>query len=41
VTTTGSATHNYTTGGLTRTITLTVKDNYGITGTATKSITVT
>ena len=40
VTSTGSAPHNYTTGGVTRTITLTVKDNYGVTGTATRSVTV-
>jgi hypothetical protein len=41
VSTTGSASHDYTTCSATHTITLTVKDNYGITGTATKSITVT
>jgi len=41
VTTTGSAPHNYTTGGgVTRTITLTLKDNYAVTGTATLSVTV-
>ena len=40
VTATGSATHNYATGGVTRTITLTVKDNYLVTGTATRSVTV-
>ncbi len=31
----GSAAHTYATGGVTRTITLTVTDNYGMTGTAT------
>jgi hypothetical protein len=41
VTTTGSATHDYVTSGVTRTITLTVKDNYGQTGTATYHVTVT
>ncbi len=41
VTTTGSASHTYTTGGVTRTITLTVTDNYGMTGAATRSVTVT
>ncbi len=41
VTTTGSATHDYATGGVTRTITLTVTDNYGVTGTKTYSVTVT
>jgi hypothetical protein len=33
-TSTGSAAHTYATGGVTRTITLTVTDNYGMTGTA-------
>jgi subtilase family serine protease len=32
VTATGSAAHTYTTGGVTRKITLTVTDNYGVTG---------
>jgi PKD domain len=41
ITATGSASHDYTTGGANRTITLTVKDNYGVTGTATYSVTVT
>ena len=41
VTTTGSATHAYATGGVTKTITLTVKDNYGVTGTKTYSVKVT
>jgi subtilase family serine protease len=40
VTSTGSASHNYATGGVTRTITLTVTDNYGMTGTATHPVTV-
>jgi hypothetical protein len=40
VTSTGSASHSYATGGVSRTITLTVKDNYGISGTATRSVTV-
>jgi hypothetical protein len=40
VTTTGSATHDYATGG-TDTVTLTVTDNYGQTGTATYAVTVT
>ncbi len=40
VTSTGSASHTYATGGVTRTITLTVTDNYGMTGTATHSVTV-
>ncbi len=40
VTTTGSATHDYTTAA-TRTITLTVTDNYGVTATQTFSVTVT
>jgi subtilase family serine protease len=40
VTSTGSASHTYATGGVTRTITLTVKDGYGITGTAMRSVTV-
>jgi hypothetical protein len=35
VTTTGSAQHDYSTGGVSDTITLTVTDNYGQTGTAT------
>ena len=39
-TTTGSAAHIYTTGGVTRTITLTVTDNYAQTGTATLAVTV-
>jgi subtilase family serine protease len=34
-TSTGSAAHTYATGGVSRTITLTVTDNYGMTGTAT------
>jgi hypothetical protein len=34
----GSAAHTYATGGVTRTITLTVTDNYGMTGTATYSV---
>jgi hypothetical protein len=38
VTTTGSAKHDYTSGS-SRTITLTVKDNYGMTGTATYTVT--
>ena len=37
-TSTGSAAHTYATGGVTRTITLTVTDNYGMTGTATYSV---
>lgn len=37
-TSTGSAAHTYATGGVTRTITLTVTDNYGMTGTATFSV---
>ena len=40
VTTSGSASHTYATGGVTRTITLTVRDNYGVTGTATRSVAV-
>jgi subtilase family serine protease len=40
VTSTGSASHNYATGGVTRTITLTVKDSYLVTGTAMRSVTV-
>jgi hypothetical protein len=39
-TTTGSAAHTYTTGGVTRKITLTVTDNYGQTGAATYTVTV-
>lgn len=39
-TTTGSAAHTYTTGGVTRTIKLTVTDNYGQTGTASYVVTV-
>jgi subtilase family serine protease len=34
----GSAAHTYATGGVTRTITLTVTDNYGMTGTATFTV---
>jgi hypothetical protein len=41
VTTTGSTTHTYATGGVTRTITLTVKDNYNQTGSTTKAVSVT
>jgi len=41
VTTTGAASHVYATGGVTDTITLTIKDNYGVTGTATYSVVVT
>lgn len=37
-TATGIAAHNYVTGGVTRTITLTVTDNYGMTGTATYTV---
>lgn len=37
-TATGIASHNYVTGGVTRTITLTVTDNYGMTGTATYTV---
>ena len=37
-TTTGTAAHTYATGGVTRTITLTVTDNYGVTGTATYTV---
>ena len=37
-TTTGSAAHSYPTGSVTRTITLTVTDNYGITGSATYTV---
>ena len=37
-TSTGSAAHTYATGGVTRTITLTVTDNYGMTGTATYQV---
>jgi len=40
VTTSGSASHTYSTGGVSRTITLTVTDNYGMTGTATRSVAV-
>jgi hypothetical protein len=40
VTTTGTAKHTYATGGVTRTITLTVTDNYGMTGTKTYTVTV-
>ena len=40
VTTTGSASHTYTTGAVNRTITLTVTDNYGITGTAPYTVSV-
>ncbi len=40
VTTTGSATHDYTTAA-TRTITLTVTDSYGVTATTTHAVTVT
>ena len=41
VTSTGSAAHTYTVGGVNRTITLTMKDNYNVTGVATRSVTVT
>jgi subtilase family serine protease len=41
VTTSASATHHYAAKGLTRTITLTVTDNYGQTGTATYTVKVT
>ena len=41
VTTTGSASHAYTTGPASRTITLTVKDNYNQTGVATHAVAVT
>ena len=41
VTSTGSAAHTYTVGGVSRTITLTMKDNYNVTGVATRSVTVT
>ena len=37
-TSTGSAAHTYATGGVTRTITLTVTDNYGMTGSATYTV---
>lgn len=37
-TSTGSAAHTYSTGGVTRTITLTLTDNYGMTGTATYTV---
>jgi hypothetical protein len=37
-TTKDSASHTYTTGGLTRTITLTVTDNYGMTGSTTYKV---
>jgi hypothetical protein len=40
VTATPSASHTYTTGGVTRKITLTVTDNYGMAGTATYNVTV-
>jgi hypothetical protein len=40
-TTTSSAAHTYVNIGLTRTITLTVRDNYGQTGTATYKVTIT
>ena len=37
-TSTGNASHTYATGGVTRTITLTVTDNYGMTGSATHTV---
>ena len=37
-TTTGTAAHTYATGGVTRTITLTVTDTYGVTGTASYTV---
>jgi subtilase family serine protease len=40
VTTTGSASHTYTSGGVTRKVTLTLTDNYGVTGAKTYSVTV-
>jgi hypothetical protein len=40
VTTTGSASHTYTAGGMTPTITLVVRDNYGVTGSRTYLVTV-
>jgi subtilase family serine protease len=41
ITSTGTAAHTYTVGGVNRTITLTMKDNYNVTGVATRSVTVT
>jgi len=41
VTTTGKATHDYATGGVSETITLTVTDNYGAKGSGTYGVTVT
>jgi subtilase family serine protease len=40
ITTAGSAAHTYTTGGVTRTITLTVTDNYSVTGSRSYMVTV-